>query len=221
MFGFRVSTTRGEGGSLRHDVLTNTESKASASGAPRQKPQWVHSDLLHPASAHSSWTVNKRLGLRFQSAVFVALKSTTPLLASFYQAYKPVHPPSLLLVFLLLSKQPNEAEGQQSARASLLHYAHIHSLSHKQSNSTGKQNRQLHLSLSVHIFARQSRTQATPLEKEKEKDSCEREREGGKKKHHTCSACVRAEQVHESTCMCLTLPPPSLVNYIHRALLAP
>lgn len=67
---------------------------------------------------------------------FVALKSSSPSLPLSTEkagARSIPPPPFSLLVLLLLSEQPNEAEGQWSARATLAHYARIHSLSHKQS----------------------------------------------------------------------------------------
>jgi len=88
-------------------------------------------------------------------------------------------PPLSLLVLLLLSEQPNEAEGQQSARAILSHYARIHSLPLKQ---PALKNKPAYYT-SLHISAKCSRMQATPLEKKSGRE---------KKKPPNCSACVRA-----------------------------
>lgn len=74
-------------------------------------------------------------------SLFVALKSSSPSL--------PLSISPSLLVLLLLSEQPNEAEGQWSARAILAHYARIHSLSHKQSGRQHWKTKQATLSLST------------------------------------------------------------------------
>lgn len=91
-----------------------------------------------------------------------------------------------LLVLLLLSEQPNEAEGQRPARAILPHYAHIHSLAHKHSGKQHWKTKQgLSLARSLHVTAKCSRMPATPMEK-----TIPRE-----KNTPDCSACVRA-RVH-------------------------
>ncbi len=153
-------------------------------------------------------------------SLFVALKSPSlpPLLL-----HRPVSTehtrlcsisPSLL-VLLLLSEQPNEAEGQWSARAILPHYARIHSLSHKQSG-TGKQNRPLSLSLPAHLC--QVFADAGYATGKKKKKIPGRE----KKPTPDCSACVR-DRVHTYVLQSSPSLPPSLslVRYIQQTLLAP
>lgn len=118
-------------------------------------------------------------------SLFVALKSSSPSL--------PLSISPSLLVLLLLSEQPNEAEGQWSARAILAHYARIHSLSHKQSGRQHWKTKQatLSLSLPLHISAECSWMQATPLEKKKEKRS------------------PREKTSLTAMCTCWSLLPPS------------
>lgn len=73
--------------------------------------------------------------------LFVALKSSSPSPRLSTEHTRPCSPHRSLPVLLLLSEQPNEAEGQRSARAILLHYARIHSLSHKQSGQAALENK--------------------------------------------------------------------------------
>lgn len=136
--------------------LNRVKAAASTARPCLPKTPVAHYDFLDPASPHT--TINKpSASLRMHLAqkrgaspmsLFFTLKSQTPLpLLLFLLSIQGSISPSLL-VLLLLSEQPNEAEGQRSARAILPHYARIHSLSHKQPG-TGKQNSPLSVCTSL------------------------------------------------------------------------